>query len=137
MRRWREILSENSSYKLVALVVALVLWLTLQGRRDVVLSREVELQVLMAPHMAVTNPIPQTLRVELSGARLALKRVAEGMGPATVDLRHVAPGRQVVTLTRDNFTVPVGAKVLSIQPNEFLAVVVEVQGKKSNPSVEK
>lgn len=128
-RYWREAITENGSYKIVALVVAVVLWMTLQGRRDVVLSRDVELQLLLPPNMAIDNPIPQTLRVELSGARLALKRVGEGMGPATVDLRRLKPGRQVIQLGRENFTVPLGAKILSIQPNEFLAVIVEVDSK--------
>lgn len=120
-------LMENGSYKAVALVVALVLWMTMQGRRDTVLTREMEMQVLLSPHLAITNPIPQVVKVEVSGPRVALKRLAERRDPFTVDLGQAQPGRQLVKLTKDSLNLPLGAKVLAIQPEEFLAVIVEVE----------
>lgn len=123
-RNW---LMENGSYKTVALVVALVLWMTMQGRRDTVLTREMEMQVLLSPQLAITNPIPQVVKVEVSGPRVALKRLAERREPFTVDLGQARPGRQLVKLTKDSLNLPLGAKVLAIQPEEFLAVIVEVE----------
>lgn len=130
MKTWSRTLTENASYKLVALVVATVLWLTMQGRRDTVLSREVELQVLLAPNLAITNPIPQVIKLEVSGPRVALRKLAERVEPVTVDLRRAQPGRRVVALSRDNLSLPLGAKVVSLQPNEFLAVIVEMESKR-------
>ncbi len=130
MKTWSRTLTENASYKLVALVVATVLWLTMQGRRDTVLSREVELQVLLAPNLAITNPIPQVIKLEVSGPRVALRKLAERAEPITVDLRRTQAGRRVVTLNRDNLNLPLGAKVVSLQPNEFLAVIVELESKR-------
>lgn len=119
---------ENGSYKAVALVVAMVLWMTMQGRRDTVLTREMAMQVLLPPNLAITNPIPQMVRVEVSGPRVALKKLAERREPFTVDLGQAGSGRQLVRLTKDGLNLPLGAKVLSIQPEEFLAVIVEVSG---------
>jgi YbbR domain-containing protein len=136
--RARNWLLENASYKIVALVVALVLWMTMQGRRDSVLTREMEMQVLLSPHHAITNPIPQVVRVEVSGPRVALRRLAERRDPFTVDLSHVPPGRQLVRLTKDSLNLPLGAKVLNISPEEFLAVIVEEVGNdKGKGDVEK
>ena len=121
---------ENGSYKAVALVVALVLWMTMQGRRDTVLTREMDMQVLLSPNLAITNPIPQVVKVEVSGPRVALKKLAERREPFTVDLGSAQAGRQLVRLTKNGLNLPLGAKVLSIQPDEFLAVIVEVDGGK-------
>lgn len=130
MKTWRRTLTENGSYKLVALIVATVLWLTMQGRRDTVLTREVDLQILLGPNLAITNPIPQTVKMEVSGPRVALRKLAERVDPVTVDMRRAQPGRRIVPLGRDNLNLPLGAKLVSLQPNEFLAVIVEVENKK-------
>ena len=134
-RRYSNILTENASYKFVALVVALVLWLTMQGRRDMVLTREMEMQVMLAPGLTISNPIPPTVKVEISGPRVALRRLAERTDPFTVDLAQAQVGRQLVRLTKDSLNLPLGAKVLSIQPQEFLAVIVEVEVKKGQGDV--
>ncbi len=126
---------ENGSYKTVALVVAMVLWMTMQGRRDTVLAREMAMQVLLSPGLAITNPIPQMVKVEVAGPRVALRRLAERQEPFTVDLGAAQPGRQLVKLTKDGLNLPLGAKVLSIQPSEFLAVIIEVQGDKGKSDV--
>ena len=126
---------ENGSYKAVALVVALVLWMTMQGRRDTVLTREMEMQILLSPGLAITNPIPQVVKVEVSGPRVALKRLSERQEPFTVDLGAAEPGRKVVKLTKDGLNLPLGAKVLSIQPREFLAVIIEVENDKGKDDV--
>jgi YbbR domain-containing protein len=127
MKRFRS-LRENGSYKLVAIIVALVLWSTMQGRRDTVLNREMEMQVLLPPTFVITNPIPQTVRIEVSGPRVALKKLAERTEPITVDLGKAKPGRQLVKLHQDQLNLPVGAKVLSIQPDEFIVVIGETEG---------
>jgi YbbR domain-containing protein len=120
-------LKDNLSFKVVAFVVSTVLWLTMQGRRDVVLSRDLDLQVLLGPQMVITNSIPQLVKVEVSGPRIALKRFAERKEPYTVDLGLAKRGKQVVRLSRDGLNLPLGAKVLSIQPQEFVVVVDELE----------
>lgn len=129
MKQGRSSLFDNGSYKIVALVVALVLWVTMQGRRDKVLSREIEMQVLLPPQMAITNPIPQAVKLEISGPRVALKKFEERNEPYIVDMGSARPGRQLVRLTKDGLSLPLGAKLISIQPQEFLAVIVEVSNK--------
>ncbi len=131
-------ITENGSYKMVAFVVALVLWVTMQGRKDTVLSRDMEMQVLLGPNLAITNPIPQVVKVEISGPRIALKKMGEKSTPFTVDLGNAKPGRHMVRLTKEGLNLPIGAKVLSIQPEEFLAVIVEmVPRKQGDDGVEK
>lgn len=126
--------SSNASYKVVALAVALVLWVTMQGRRDTVLSRDLEVQVLLSPGLAIANPIPSMVKLEVVGPRVALKKFAERKEPFLVDLGFAKPGRQLVKLNKDNLGLPLGAKVITIQPQEFLAVIVEVDGQNKGKS---
>jgi len=130
-------ITDNMSYKVVALVVSIVLWVTMQGRRDIVLARDLELQVLLAPKMMITNSIPQMVKIEVSGPRIALKKFAERKEPYTVDLGLAKVGRQMVRLTREGVNLPLGAKVLSIQPQEFLVVIDEDKKNEEMPGAER
>ena len=124
------LISENGSYKMVALVVAMVLWVTMQGRKDTVLTRDLEIQVLLGPNLAITNPIPQVVKVEISGPRIALKKMGERVTPFVVDLADARPGRHTVRMSKAGLNLPIGARVLSLQPEEFLAVIVEMVPRK-------
>ncbi|MBX7231549.1 MAG: hypothetical protein K1X29_05635 [Bdellovibrionales bacterium] len=129
MKTLRQNILHNGSYKVVALIVSLVLWLTMQGHRDNVLSKDLEMQILLSPNLAITNPIPQSIKLEVTGPRLALKKISERTEPFTVDLGQARPGKQIVKLTKDSLNLPLGAKVISIQPQEFLAIIVPVSTK--------
>jgi hypothetical protein len=43
----------------------------------------------------------------------------------TVDLSGARVGRQVIQLSREGLNLPIGARVLSIEPREFTAVLRE------------
>lgn len=117
--------SENFSYKFVALGVAIILWLSMMGRKDATLVKDFELQVLLGPELEIENPIPQLVKVEVVGPRVALKKI-NSMNPVfTVDLSNAHLGRQVIQLNREGLNLPIGARVLSIEPHEFTVVLRE------------
>lgn len=68
---------DNLSYKFVALGVALVLWFSLLGRRDSTLMKDYQLEVLLAPEMELSIPVPEFVRVEVMGPRVALKKLSQ------------------------------------------------------------
>lgn len=112
-------MGDNLSYKFVALGVALILWMSMLGRKDSTLMKDFELQVLLGPRLEMTTQIPQVVRVEVAGARVALKKINQMNPVFTVDLTGAQPGRQVVQLSRDGLNLPIGARVLSLEPREF------------------
>jgi YbbR domain-containing protein len=116
-------LSENLSYKFVALGVAFILWTSLLGRKDSTLVKDFELQLLLNPNVEMVSQVPQTIRVEVAGPRVALKKLNQITPLYTVDLTSARPGRQVVQLSRDGVNVPIGARVLSIEPREFVVQI--------------
>lgn len=123
--------TENLSYKFVALGVALVLWLSMLGRKDSTLVKEFELQVLLPPKLELQTQIPQIVKVEVGGPRVALKKINQMSPVFTVDLTAARPGRQVVELSKDGLNVPIGARVLSIEPREFTVVLKESESEKA------
>lgn len=122
MKSW---FSENTSYKVVAFFVAAVLWVTMLGRKESVTARDYELQFLLSANQSVTNQVRQKVRVEVSGPRMALKKFAEGQGVYTVDLNNLRPGRQVIFLSGEGLSLPVGVKLLSIYPEEIVVFIKE------------
>lgn len=121
MNRWAW--SDNLSYKFVALGVALILWMSMLGRKDSTLMKDFELQVLLAPKIELETPIPQIVKVEVVGPRVALKKINQMNPVFTVDLTSAKAGRQVVQLNRDGLNLPIGARVLSIEPNKFEVIL--------------
>lgn len=123
-------LTDNLSYKFVALGVAMVLWMSMLGRKDSTLVKEFELQVLLPPKVELQTQIPQIVKVEVGGPRVALKKINQMNPVFTIDLTAARPGRQVVELSRDGLNLPIGARVLTIEPKEFTVVLREVSGDK-------
>ena len=116
-------LTDNLSYKFVALGVAIILWMSMMGRKDSTLVKDFELQVLLGANLEMETSIPQLVKVEVVGPRVALKKI-NSMSPVfTVDLTSARPGRQVIQLSREGLNLPIGARVLSIEPREFMVVL--------------
>ncbi len=115
--------SDNLSYKFVALGVAVILWFSMMGRRDTTFIKEFEVQVLLGANVELASTVPQWVKVEVIGPRVALKKF-NGMNPIfTVDLSEAKAGRQMVRLDRSGINLPIGARLLSLEPDEFLVVL--------------
>lgn len=113
-------LTDNLSYKGVAFGVALVLWASMLGRMDSTMTKEFEVQVALGPNLEMVTKVPQNVRVEITGPRVALKKLNQVSPVFTVDLTAARPGPQIVKLNRDGLSLPIGARVLSIEPREFM-----------------
>jgi YbbR domain-containing protein len=120
-------MKDNLSYKFVALGVALILWMSMLGRKDSSVVKEFELQVLLGPNVEMQSSVPEVVRVEVTGPRVALKKLNQMSPLFTVDLSNAHPGRQIVQLNGDGLNLPIGARVLGIEPNQFAVVLRETR----------
>lgn len=111
-------LDENLSYKFVALGVALILWLSMLGRKDSTLVREFNLQFIFGSNIEVVGKTPDSVKVEVAGPRVALKKINQVNPIFTVDLTSAQAGRQVVRLNKDGLSLPIGTRILTIDPPE-------------------
>jgi YbbR domain-containing protein len=123
---WKFVVTENMSYKIVALFIAVILWLTIMGRRDLILTKNIEIEFKPAPNYKVVGQTADQIRLRLSGPRTALKEVMGGTKnkPLTVDISDRGEGSLDVDVPVNRIELPAGVKILSVRPN---LVRVEVQ----------
>lgn len=117
-REWKNLILENGSYKLVALFVTLILWVTILGRRDFVLSKDMDVEFLVPPSITLADTAHERrATVKVSGPRMALKKFAQNPGTITIDLTRSQPGTVRAVISPQSVEVPFGVKVLSVSPN--------------------
>lgn len=124
---WKNLIVENGSYKLVALFVTLILWVTILGRRDFVLTKDMDVEFLLPRSIAVAEGgRERKVTVKVSGPRMALKKFAQNPGTITIDLgRQAEPGPVRAVITSRNVEVPFGVKVISVIPDTINVNLVE------------
>lgn len=116
-RNWKSWITENGSYKLVALFVTLILWVTILGRGDIVMTKEVDLELLLPANTAIAGRPDRKVAVKVSGPRIALKKFTQNPGNITLDLSRSRAGHIQATVSPKNVEVPFGVKVLSVDPD--------------------
>jgi len=137
-RDWKNWIFDNGSYKLVALFVTLILWVTILGRRDFVLSKEMDIEFLLPKAMTIApgpgkKEVDRRVIVKVSGPRMALKRFAQYPGTITVDLGKSQLGPVQALITPRSVEVPFGVKVLSVSPNVVSVTLVPAPDEESLP----
>lgn len=121
---WRQLIFDNGSYKLVAVFVTLILWVTNVGKRDFTITKTFELDYQIPRSMKLkSNEVPHKVSVRVSGTRMTLRKFSKSSEVMVVDLSRteVGPFRYDIKRSLD---VPVGVKVISVSP-EYLNVVIE------------
>lgn len=129
-RRFSHIITENFSYKVVALFISLILWLTILGRRDFVLSKNIDIDLVTAPGTQIVAQTADHIKVKVSGPRASLKKflesaVSQGI---TLDISQKGEGVVNVDIPLVKIDVPLGVRILGVRPNQIQAEVVKVKG---------
>lgn len=132
MKKWfDEFVYENGSYKLVALFITLILWVSVLGRKETTVSKEVPLVFVTASNHVVSSVSAKSVRFDLAGSKRSLKKyVTEKNDPINVDLSSRAAGRIIVSVPDDTMRLPFGAKVVSINPPSIVIELEETVKKK-------
>ena len=112
-------LFENGSYKLVALFISLILWLTILGRREFVVSKEIDVDFTVANSLIITNQSSDKVRVKISGPQPLLKKYKESNQTIQISLADRTAGRYEIDMTPARIEAPVGIKILNIKPSQI------------------
>lgn len=141
LERWaRKLFLEDWSLKLLALAIALVLWLGVTGQNKPVTLRVsgVQLSFLRPEKMEISNEPPSTVDVILTGSKDKLDRIGPRDLMATVDLSDQKAGERVVKLTLDRVKVDLQEDIkiqafhpaaISIRLEPIVEALVEVEVK--------
>ncbi|MBK9322438.1 MAG: hypothetical protein IPM97_05715 [Bdellovibrionaceae bacterium] len=125
-KEWSSYVTENFSYKLVALFITLILWLTILGRRDFVLNKKIDIELQTGPNQVVVAQTADSIRVKVSGSRSALKKFMDNSqsGSIYIDISERGEGVLDVDVPLNKIEVPIGVRVLGVRPNMIRAEVV-------------
>lgn len=123
---WTSVFTENFSYKVVALFISLILWLTILGRRDFVLSKKIDIELQTNPRQVVVAQTSDNIRVKVSGPRAALKKFMDN--PQTqsilIDISERGEGVLDIDVPLNKIEVPMGVRIMGVRPNVIRAEVV-------------
>jgi len=111
----------NFGTKLVSIIIAFVLWGIVLGSRNVEVTKEIPLEVVTAPNVVPANEIPDKISFRLSGPKAFLRSILDRReDPIRVDLSGGKPALVTYRFFSDNIHLPIGVKVLSINPTAIL-----------------
>ena len=116
---------ENLSYKLVSLFIAIILWLTILGRRDFVLNRVMDVEVLAGAGQVITAQSVDKVRVKVVGPRTALRKFADSSlsQQITLDSTQLSEGEHEIEIPYNKIDVPFGVKVLQVRPTSVRVLI--------------
>lgn len=130
--RFVSMITENGSYKLVALFVTLILWVTILGRGDIVMTREIGLEFLLPNNMVLAEQRDIRVSVEVAGPRMALRKFTQNPGLIIVDLSRSKAGKNRAVISAKNVEVPFGVRVRAVKPEWVDVKLVPIQNENTN-----
>ena len=107
----------NFWLKLLALLLAAVLWLTVAGEHVVERTLRVPLELRNVPdQLEIVGDPPMTVDVRVRGSSALLGRMDPGDLIAILDLESARPGSRLFHLRTDEVRHPYGVEVAQITP---------------------
>ena len=117
--------------KLLAVLIAVVLWITVAGEHVVERTLRVPLELRNVPdQLEIVGDPPMTVDVRLRGSSALLGRMEPGDVIAIVDLAAARPGSRLFHLRTDEVRRPYGVEVAQITP-VTIGLELETSGRRS------
>lgn len=116
---------DNFSYKIVALFIALILWLSILNKRDFIVTKELEVDFVTSENMMVAGQSSAHLRVKVSGSQPVLKKYRESSQVLAFDMSDKPAGFYDIDMNASKIDVPAGAKIIGIKPNTIHVEIVQ------------
>jgi hypothetical protein len=125
--RLKELIADNFSYKLVALIISLILWLSLLNKREFITTKEFDVDIMTAENLVVLGQTSDRLKVKVSGPQPLLKKFVDSSQVIAFDLSDKPIGFYDLEVSSSKIDVPKGLKVVSVRPNTIRVEIIEKQ----------
>ncbi len=124
---WR-LLVNNLSLKLLALLLAVSLWLLATGAKDSERDLSIPLALRNLPAgLSVAGPLPDTVEVTVSGPRIRLLGLRSEELSLSLDLRNLREGTVTFSGMEKRLRIPPGITVMRIYPAVIDVKLVRTQ----------
>lgn len=115
-----ELVSKNWSLKLLALAIALSMWLFVAGQEKSEISLRVPVEITNIPaELLVVDDVVGDVDARLYGPRTLIRRAANERLVKPVNLAGLGPGEHVVQVLPEDLKLPPGLTVLRLSPSRF------------------
>ncbi len=112
---------DNLLYKIVALLIACVLWAAAQGVTDVEQSFDIPVQVEKVPeNLVVTEESAHEINLRVMGSRAALRQVAKNVQHYAVSFEGAKAGEARLAVNKEQITLPRGARIVASSPSTLV-----------------
>lgn len=125
--RVKEMVSDNFSYKLVALIISLILWLSLLNKREFITTKEFDVDIMTAENLVVLGQTSDRLKVKVSGPQPLLKKFVDSSQVIAFDLSDKPVGFYDLEVSTSKIDVPKGLKVVSVRPATIRVEIIDKQ----------
>jgi len=120
MKALRNLFVRDAGLKIVALLIAFLVWSTFRAEPSVEIAFQVPLEFRNIPDsLEISGEVPTQVRVRVRGRSAVLRPLTPADLAITVDLKGSTAGESVVRLTGDETDAPPGAEVVRISPPEI------------------
>lgn len=132
---WRA-LTHNLGWKLLSVLLAMLLWIAVEGEPELVTVQEVPVFYRnVEPTLALVSRPPATVRLELRGASDVLSRENLSNVVVLLNLAGVtAPGEKTFPIADDNVLQPAGVIFVRSDPPEVTLHLGPAPESKGNPA---
>lgn len=120
---------DNFSYKVVALFISLILWVSILNKRDFILLKDVEVDFITNSGHIVAGHSTAQIKVKVSGPQPLLKQYRESSPVLALDLSDKGVGFYDIDLNSSKVEVPKGLKILSLRPQTIRLEIIEKKKK--------
>jgi YbbR domain-containing protein len=121
----KEMVADNFSYKLVALIISLILWLSLLNKREFITTKEFDVDIMTSESLVVLGQTSDKLKVKVSGPQPLLKKFIDSPQIVAFDLSDKPTGFYDLDVSTSKIDVPKGLKVVSVRPNTIRVELIE------------
>ena len=118
---WR-VLTRNLGWKLLAVILAVLLWIAVEGEPVLVTVQSVPVYYRnVDPALALVSNPPVTVRLELRGSSDVLGRDNLSSVAVLLDLAgETGPGDRAFPISRSNVSLPAGVTFVRADPSQVM-----------------
>jgi hypothetical protein len=118
----RKVFMDDWMLKLTALIITFALWFGVTGLSTPITKRfSIPLIPSIATNVEIVNTPREEVSIVVSGDKRKVDQISRSDLVASLDLREVAPGDWVISLSPEtvSVTLPQGVKLTEVQPNSI------------------
>ena len=119
----------NAGLRLISVLLAMGLWFFVNaGQRGSLESFNVPISYRdLPPHLVITNPHPQSVKVEVSGPRTLLSLIDPTRLALRLDLLGVTVGQASLRVNPEAFNVPRQTTVVGVSPSQIVLEIDQIR----------